>query len=114
MTLVKPIPPTKKTKYRDIGAGYASTADGAINAATGELGSRIDIVPYTSTGERDVLGLNTIECLDGIKSLLTEAQGLYAGYEEICDAEDQKVYDAAYAAYKDDLRDYWKQFYSEQ
>ena len=103
---VKPTEPEKKTKYLDIGTGYVNTVDSSISESATELGSRIEIVPYNKFGERDTLGLNTIECLKSISDLLTEAQGCYDGYEAICQKVDQEVYDEEYEAYLAALDEY--------
>lgn len=84
--------PTLGSEYRNIGKGYVDLVDGKITSSKGELNSRIDIVPYTSYGERDVLGLNTIECLNALTNLLTEAQDCYSGYYQTCYQEDWKKY----------------------
>ena len=103
---VKPTEPEKKTKYLDIGTGYVNSVDSKLSESATELGSKIEIVPYNKFGERDTLGLNSIECLESISSILTEAQGCYDGYEAICKAVDQEVYDEEYAQYEQDLAEY--------
>ena len=104
----KPTRPKREdfTKYKGLGEGYVKPLDEAITSGDGELGNRIEIVPYTSMGERDVLGLNTIECLESIRSMLTEAKGKYEGYEEICNTADQEEYDDAYTEYERKKREY--------
>lgn len=104
----KPIKPTKNDKYRKIGDGYVSPVDDAINLSTTELKDRIEIVPYTSTGERDVLGLNTIECLETIQGMLEEAQNSYLGYEDKCDSVDDKIYNDALDLYNRRMDEYNK------
>ena len=111
-SLVKPTEPELKTKYLDIGTGYVNTVDSKLSASATELGSRIEIVPYNKFGERDTLGLNTIECLDAISGILTEAQGCYEGYEAICKKVDQEVYDEEYEAYLAELDEYNKSIQS--
>ena len=49
-----------------------------------------------------------MECLEGIQSCLTSAQGTYAGYEEICNSFDEEEYKKALAQYQIDYEEWEK------
>ena len=105
----KPVRPIKKHEYLKIGEEYVTPIDtDIIEVANEELDRRIEIVPYTSMGERDTLGLNTIECLETLKKMLEEAQLNYKDYEEICDAIDEEEYQKEMREYREELNEYNK------
>ena len=108
----KPVEPVRESKYLNIGNGYASQVENAVSEPCAELGSRIQIVPYTSSGVRDVLGLNVVECLEKLKGYLTDLKP--KNYEAYCNTCDDEAYDEAMSAYRAALSAYEASLRAEQ
>ena len=106
----KPVEPVRSDfeKYINIGKGYVEPIKEALESGTLELANRKEIVPYTSTGTRDVLGMNTIACLDGISEMLGQVKTICDGYENPCNDADQEDYNEALDEYNRLLEAYNK------
>ena len=106
--LSKPVEPRREHKYVGIGEGYLSQVSAGVQGLSSGLSSRSQIVPYTSSGVRDVLGENVLECLSNIQGMIEDAKQLAfgSGWRPICDGYDEELYQIAYREYLSALAAY--------